>query len=711
MNTYNDNLRSTVFDSLQTQELDLTKLKAQLLASKLSLYYAQGARISAQEKLQLATEELTYKTKEKEQAVKNANISTNVLASANQEKTYMDLSVKNTATAASNVQIAANSILKIASDIGSIYSIVHASDYKDDIYDLALNTKDLMKKTARHAEEASLFAMESATYAAQVSYKKVASQSALTNTSIDAVLKTVDSEYNAASALVNSDNTALAAESVKERVVEGQLEDVNVDYNASISAYNSLNSELNLDLKVNTVPNNSKVFNLSFNPIVSPFQSAEQDASVYPVEAYYAVVVKYKNRATFGLSEAEKLLQKDNKGTRKYLTKIKDNTPADTHAYGYKLTAEIDINHVYDAEGDDVVEGKNYVVFIFAQYVDAYRREINNFEEFLSSPSLQFCLKRELQSPDEKSIKVITVEEEAEVDINIDFDQIQTNEGRIEDDIEVGIDGKLKKKFVRSTMKFQINNSMNRGTNVEYRCMFLPTGSITKGLLTKSGLKSIVQEAQNYELIEQEYFLERKKLMSDLNTLEGNIKKLTAEAKIEENQYQDIPNLMENLEETIKNSKDKKIVADAKKEIKLLNDLRKALLDVEKNQAALEKLEEDKSKAIKAKKHIKEDVLGFFFDTDIAETVSAANYLVPKIKSWDIPPESELVHTREIEVPITANTTDNFGSPLIKGDEYIPVILTVSTEDVVEQSKYQSHLTNYDITKKFKYQTIVNSKK
>ncbi|HET6991709.1 MAG TPA: hypothetical protein VFJ43_10315, partial [Bacteroidia bacterium] len=159
MNSYNDNLHSAVVTSLQTQELNQKQLKSDWNASMFTLYHAEGATITAEEKLITDTGTLEQKTAVYQQAVANSNISINLLSSATQANSYLGQSVTNTAVAAANVQVASNAIVKLASDMGSIFSIVNAADFDTDIYKLSQDAKRLINDTAYLAEVASDIAM------------------------------------------------------------------------------------------------------------------------------------------------------------------------------------------------------------------------------------------------------------------------------------------------------------------------------------------------------------------------------------------------------------------------------------------------------------------------------------------------------------------------------------------------------------------------
>ena len=148
MNSYNDNLRSAVVNSLQSQYLNQKKLKSQMTAAMFTLYHAEEAAITADEKLDKAKLTLTLKGDVKAQTVKNSNISVNLLASANQADQYFKQSVNNTAVCAANVQVAAKSIVRLSGDIANIAGITGASDLDTDIDGLARGVRSLMNDTA-----------------------------------------------------------------------------------------------------------------------------------------------------------------------------------------------------------------------------------------------------------------------------------------------------------------------------------------------------------------------------------------------------------------------------------------------------------------------------------------------------------------------------------------------------------------------------------
>ena len=148
MNTYSEILQTTVLDSLQSQYLVQTNLRSQVNAAMFSLYYAQGATITAEEKLDEAKADATFKETVNKQTLTNSHIANNLLASATQGDQYVKQSVSNTAVYAANVQIAATAIIRLASDIGTIWNLINAADYGSELYTQAKKTVDLINDTA-----------------------------------------------------------------------------------------------------------------------------------------------------------------------------------------------------------------------------------------------------------------------------------------------------------------------------------------------------------------------------------------------------------------------------------------------------------------------------------------------------------------------------------------------------------------------------------
>lgn len=259
MNTYNDNLRDSVVESLNAIETEIINTMAKKDASMFSLYFAEGAKITALDKFTIEKDKYSSQSDICIESVTNENIAINLLNSATQEKDLVAQSVTNTAVAAANVQVAANAVLKLASDVGSILSIVLAADYNTEISKLTRYTNSVMNDTAYSAELASQIAMESAYMTAMVSATTVEEQATVTLASITSLTEKLAASLDAINAKMIADGAALDAASLIEKKAEGNLEDMTVEYSAIVNAYNENRKDLNLDLRVEVSSPNSLI--------------------------------------------------------------------------------------------------------------------------------------------------------------------------------------------------------------------------------------------------------------------------------------------------------------------------------------------------------------------------------------------------------------------------------------------------------------------
>jgi len=382
MNNYNENLRSTVLNALSIQELDQKKLRSQKNAALFTLYYAQGAVMTASQKLEAAKQDRDVKAGVRKQATDSSNLANNQLASATQADQYTRISVSNAAVCAANVQVAARSIVRLAGDIGSMLSILQATDPGSALYKSAEHISGLINDTAYRAEAAADMAMQ-----ASVSTSEVPSSTLLDNTKtvnglVNNLLKICSTDFKTASQAAVATNDHLEAASVSSSLAEGNLQDIDVDLQAAQSAYQATNKQLNLDLKVGTLTETS--FTLSFYPITDPFEIKKAYTS--SVEGYCIIVVKESKKLTFSIVSAEAIFSEGEQGGRLInIPNVKPDLPC-SHVVKFKDIA------LRDADGDEISYGQRYVVFLLASYAQAYKIGINNFNDYLSAPSNSFVL-------------------------------------------------------------------------------------------------------------------------------------------------------------------------------------------------------------------------------------------------------------------------------------------------------------------------------
>ncbi len=89
---------------------------------------------------------------------------------------------------------------------------------------------------------------------------------------------------------------------------------------------------------------------------------------------------------------------------------------------------------------------------------------------------------------------------------------------------------------------------------------------------------------------------------------------------------------------------------------------------------------------------------GFYFNQLIAENVTDGNYTSPNSNQIILDGT-----TTTVTLPLLENTTDNFGNPLIEGNSYVPVILSVATGSISIVKQYSNSLSDFRSTATFKY--------
>jgi hypothetical protein len=435
MNPYNQNLNSAVCAVLQTQALTLKTLKAQHTASMFTLYYTQGAKIAATQNLVYAKSQLaTHHIPIKQLANNATNLSANVLTSADQANQYVKQAVTNGAVAAANIQVAANAIIRLASDAGSIFSIVSAADFDSEIYELAKKMRELLNETAYGAEQLAEDAMEASMKIAEVSAATVYDDAKNANLSACNLFKIVSAHFDAALQIVNAVSDSLTVVDIRENTAEGNYTDIETSVTAALAAYTSTNNTLNLNLNVvvNNVPGG--YFSISFTPLHNPFK--HDVANVNPIKAYFILLVKTSKAIAFNIIQTQQLHAINARCCVAVTESVSDKV----------LSQQISTGTAWDADDEAIIPGNQYVAFIFAIFTDRYKKELNAFDDFLSAPSAPFAYSIPLNTPENSSIWVE-----------------DNNSNIIENAADLQISQAVKFSLPANTP----------GLAVEYRCIFL----------------------------------------------------------------------------------------------------------------------------------------------------------------------------------------------------------------------------------------------
>ncbi|MBI3134477.1 MAG: hypothetical protein HYZ14_07340 [Bacteroidetes bacterium] len=723
MNSYNENLNSSVVASLQSQELEQNKMGAQLNAAMFTLYYAQGAKITAQEKLDAVGITYDFQQQVKEKAVTNNNIATNLFDSATQEKQYVAQTVTNTSVAAANVQLAANAVLRLASDMGSVLNMLNAGDFGSQIYELANEVNTLMNDTAFSAEYTSQLAMEASSMTAEVSASTVADKSKATSSAVSNLLSVVSSQFDATAAVMASENASLALSCVAEKKAEGDLEDINTEYFASQAAYLLSIKQLNLNLL--TVPTRTKgpdySYTVSFDNYLNPFFTSPELKKYHncPVSDYYIMLVKDSKKSTFSIARAEDLVLKEMK--RQYI-QIPHNSKAGLN----KIVKEIFTSDLYDTDNEAMEMGESYVIFVMAVFTEQYKKALNNFDDYLTAPSASFVLTNELSSPEHAAINVVTIPVDT-----------AGNKGQV--------------------LEFALVE--DKQFKVEYRCMFLPDNTdLIEGLLTERGLRRIEDEVQKREEIAEKYDPAIMQDEADIVSCNTLINSLLVQIEVNQAHAERTPALdaeLQKLEQQLKaekavlrlkkadlaeNQKNKKAAMDqiqVKSDIKpgfffnlalaeqvtdgsyaksspfVLKD-RDTELDIKTSYDWFSSAMRKKHFAVSTYKKAEHGIHFTISKAGHSETIrineterKGLTYDLSQVKDKEIKGQVEqllsgytLIHQQLI---IDDTITDNFGNPLIDKKKYVPVILSYSTENQGVNIQFTNALSAYADTRSFIY--------
>lgn len=723
MTSYNENLYAAVVASLQAIGQEQVQVKSQVNATMFSLYHAQGAAITANGLLEASNTQCRFQESVKAQAVHDNNVAVNALGSATQASTCMQQAVANTSVCAANVQVANNAILRLAGDVGNIFSMVNAADYGTDIFNLTSMVRELMNDTAYAAEKASQIAMDTTMAVSEISGGTVLDTAKGTAASMANLLTIASSGLDSANQANVTNNAALATTLAAEKVQEGNLEDVEMDYKAIKAAYQASNMELNLDLKVSDVTNTS--FSVSFNRIKSPFASdVEKGKPYYPIDRYFLVVVKQSKQGVFTLSNAENLYMT----TPERLIPVNlpaappSTAPADAEiltaggpmpeapttgtggtgtaagSVPAALSKTVQVMHfssknaassyLKDSDGDLIKLGENYVVFVFAIFLDEYKRKLNDFSDYLSAPSKRFCLLNRLKAADQKQFFIYQSKGKTQELLS----GSEPDDAQIKDAIS-----KWKNMPAAPYVLFFVAGE-KASYKPQYHCMLLPDYTIDPKapgkqtamnyLLTKAAFHYLIdEEIEKAESIAGQYDPHIEALQSQLIQLGGDQEQTSRELESIQGQLS-TPVLAQNAT----------AFANLQQQVNLVQDKDTQLSNsVQSTQTQLNTVIQDKQTAMEALRPTKGGKPGFFFDRTIAAQVSAGNFTsATAVLTLD---NGDCLYA----AGFGPETTDNFGNQLASGCAYIPAVFTASGVEEANQSQFRSALSDVSSTANFTY--------
>ncbi len=374
-----DNRTSAIV--IQYKETEQALLNAQLATYFAEQEYNEVAKNS------ITKEAIIKKTIECKQAGHNVlNIITHLKECSNQTITQASVN-------AGHMARASHGILLITSDMGSMYSIMQASEFGSELFIL---TQDVFKKTediAMLSEKASQLAMEIAADTAGVAATALLDKATYSYSLLDSLLKKLNDSYQEAKAEWDTKADTLAENKNTEILAEGSLKKIIAVKEAVNETYAVTNTFLNQQLQVKVTGTDILI---SFNTIQAPFkeEKTEQVSTniLYPVKDYFLFFVKDSKKGLFDLNHAESIVA--NEKANQYI-QINPKLAGKTIKTDKKLiTCTINTGNLKykDNDGAAIETNTHYVVFLMAVYEEKYQRYINQYGAYLSAPSLPFYI-------------------------------------------------------------------------------------------------------------------------------------------------------------------------------------------------------------------------------------------------------------------------------------------------------------------------------
>lgn len=390
MNSYNEKLHTTLTGLLKSFESKINAIDEQYKAAAQGLNAAQLAAQFAGEEYSETEKNVLTKKAFIQKAIECNRAGINALNSMTQLKACCNETVTEASVNAANIQTATNDILSLTSDMGSIYSTIQATDMDSQIFELGQQSFKKIEEVARLSEEVLQLSMEVAVNTAEITAPALLDKIEQSNSLLNNLRKKLtDSQQEALAKLAEQENI-LTETGNSEALATANFKNILVLKNTIGETYALSNEIINQQLQVKAM---GEELVISFNNIQAPFKeekTGQIDKSIiYPVKSYCLFFVKQQNKELFNLNKAEQIkidgkdqyVQINLQSAEKAIKVGKKSVTCTISPLSLKYK---------DSDGDAIKPDTNYVVFLMAEYEEVYKREKNDFSDYLSAPSLPF---------------------------------------------------------------------------------------------------------------------------------------------------------------------------------------------------------------------------------------------------------------------------------------------------------------------------------
>lgn len=395
-NTYNQELTDALkkgFSELDTNELQAKNIA---LAAKLSLYFAHGATEKAANKLSTAQIQSKNAGKQVQEAREAGEVCKNIITAATAAHTDSQNTKSNAATAAANIQIAANSLTDLSADVATILAIATSQDYGSKIQTLVDKAYQLTTTAANEAEQTTLQSLNATIEASQSRVSETLSQAQTLAAQMEALVKVLDQNFTTLQNKINADSATLAKAIANEKKADGLFSTATKEEEALLFSKKFINQHVNYELEYHEIEDKGDRFSVSF-------KAFERKYNQQIIKEYRILFAEKDDAAAFDIYAAKASeyyfpiypeLEKE-KYTKEFVTAerlafIKNNPSI---FEGLFPTAAIDY------KGQALKRGVPYVFYIYVIHTLNYQKQLNDTVGFLSLPSKEFVLQTQLPGP------------------------------------------------------------------------------------------------------------------------------------------------------------------------------------------------------------------------------------------------------------------------------------------------------------------------
>ena len=425
MNTYRDNLRETIKDTLADIRTEKEQQRTLVNIAEDDLFFAEGTQSIASNRWEDIKSQYKKIHAISVQGVACGDQSGNLTNTAGLAAENVAKLVSNTATAANNVQVAANAIAKLAASMGSAKNISFATMQGSNVDDQVKKAEQHIKISAYLAEKMTIDAMQSTSNAAQIMTPKVFEDVKVVNEKFAEVELSAQTRLETVTDTMKTTQQTLSKSNTELIVAKGRLKAADKIYGGTVSSLTNCNDTLNFNLSISDFDDMSA--KVCFDAFL-PKEGKEDDGN-----KYFIFVAKADLKETITYEFADNNFHRYS--TERFIA-VK-NIPR-----GKRNGSEAPFSRVInfteegcnlDVDGDKIERGTPYVLFIFMQINDKYKRRINNFNDKISTQSDEFVLTTKLANAHFISLKT----NKLTFELPSDPDKEADTSGKAKEDIEL----------------------------------------------------------------------------------------------------------------------------------------------------------------------------------------------------------------------------------------------------------------------------------